>query len=85
MELQGLAEKTKEMLTVLIEGDKYVVLHNGNMCVFTQDGLLPEMRQRIGMLKLVDVGSVLPDVGARVRADAFMIIAPDDMPSEVQP
>lgn len=85
MELQGLEEKSKELLTVLIEGDKYVVLHNGNMCVFTQDGLLPDMRQRIGMLKLVEPGQVIPNIGVRVRVDAFMILPPDGFSSEVQP
>lgn len=84
-EMEALREKGKDMLTVLIEGDKYTVLHNGNMCVFAQDDLLPEMRQRIGMLKLVEPGSVLPDVGTRVNANAFLIVAPDNFSSEVQP
>lgn len=83
--MQQMSQDANQMLTVLIEGDKYTVLHNGNISVLQQDGLPHDMRQRLGMLKLVESGEALPNVGVRVRQDAFMITAPDNFLSEVQP
>ncbi len=84
-EVQQMLEDANQMLTVLIEGDKYTVLHNGNISVLQQEGLPHDMRQRLGMLKLVESGEALPNVGVRMRPDAFMIVAPDNFSSEVQP
>jgi hypothetical protein len=84
-EVHRMSEDANQMLTVLIEGDKYTVLHNGNISVLQQDHLPHDMRQRLGMLKLVESGEALPNVGVRMRPDAFMITAPDNFSSEVQP
>jgi hypothetical protein len=83
--MQQMTQDANQMLTVLIEGDKYTVLHNGNISVLQQEGLPHDMRQRLGMLKLVESGEAVPNVGVRMRPDAFMIVAPDNFSSEVQP
>jgi hypothetical protein len=83
--MQQMSQDANQMLTVLIEDDKYTVLHNGNISVLQQEGLSHELRQRLGMLKLVESGEALPNVGVRMRPDAFMITAPDNFSSEVQP
>jgi hypothetical protein len=49
-----------------------------------QNHLPQEMRQRLGMLKLVEFGEAIPNVGIRIRSDAFLIVAPDNFSSEVQ-
>lgn len=82
--MQQMAKESNEMLTVLVEGDKYTVLHNGNISVLQQDHLPQEMRQRLGMLKLVEFGEAIPSVGIRIRSDAFLITAPDNFSSAVQ-
>lgn len=82
--MRGMSEAANEMLTVLIEDDKYTVLHNGNISVLQQNHLPQEMRQRLGMLKLVEFGEAIPNVGIRIRSDAFLIVAPDNFSSEVQ-
>jgi hypothetical protein len=62
-------------LTVMLRGDKYV-LHRSNMSVFALSSeYLPEpVRRAIGLLKLVEDGQFVRDVGYRHKADQFLVI-----------
>lgn len=66
---------TNSALTVMLRGDKYV-LHRNNMSVFalTSECLPEPVRKAIGLLKLVEDGQFVRDVGYRYKADQFLVI-----------
>lgn len=57
----------KNMLTVIIEGDKYVVQSSGGTNSYTSEQLTDEVRMKIGMLKLTDEREVFPTIGVKNR------------------
>lgn len=77
--LQPKNQKSGKLLTVLIERDKYAVLHDGRVSVLDVDEVPPDMKRAIGMLKLNDVGAVLPGIGVRVANESFYIHVPDEV------
>jgi hypothetical protein len=62
-------------LTVMLRDDKYV-LHRNNMSIFalTSERLPEPVRKAIGLLKLVEDGQFVRDVGYRYKADQFLVI-----------
>jgi hypothetical protein len=66
---------SNSMLTVMLRGDKYV-LHRNNMSVFalSSESLPEPVRRAIGLLKLVEDGQFVRDVGYRYKADQFLVI-----------
>jgi hypothetical protein len=64
-----------EKLTVVLRDDKYVLQRAGTpVMVKTSDQLPAELRTSIGMLKLVENGQFVRDVGYRLNPDKFMVI-----------
>jgi hypothetical protein len=62
-------------LTVIISGDKYVLQRAGTSFFTTTSEQLPaEVRSAVGMLKLVEDGQFVKDVGYRHKPDAFLVI-----------
>lgn len=65
-----------KVLTVLTEGDKYVVRYDGRLSMWESGTLPDEVRRRIGQLKLTDVNVVVEDVGVRTER-GFIVLLPD--------
>jgi len=62
-------------LTVVISGDKYVLQRAGtSFFTKTSEQLPVEIRSAVGMLKLVEDGQFVKDVGYRHKSDAFLVI-----------
>lgn len=60
---------------VLLDSGEYIVKMNGSLKMYT-DTTLPEfMRGRLGMLKLVEEGQVVSDVGCRVNPNVFVVVS----------
>jgi hypothetical protein len=55
---------------VSLNGSEYVTAHG----TYTTDTLPVHIKQGVGMLKLVDAGQCIRDVGFRVDADTFFVI-----------
>jgi hypothetical protein len=55
---------------VSLHGSEYVTAHG----TYTTDTLPVHIKQGVGMLKLVDAGQCIRDVGFRVDADTFFVI-----------
>jgi hypothetical protein len=55
---------------VSLHGSEYVTAHG----TYTTDTLPVHIKQGVGMLKLVDAGQCVRDVGFRVDADTFFVI-----------
>lgn len=68
------AAQDGQVLTILIEGDKYVTHHKGTIEVKLSEELPDHIRGTIGMLKLLDVGAVIPGKGARVDVNSFVVV-----------
>jgi hypothetical protein len=66
-----------DLLTVLIEDDKYVLLYKQELYVKTTDELPEDLRVVIGMLKLIGISEVLEGKGVKTAPNAF-VIAPTD-------
>lgn len=72
------AAQEKKIVTVLTVEDNYVVQFGGVIKTMRSEELDPELRHRIGTLKLMEQGSVVPGVGFRSQADFFMVLPPED-------
>lgn len=61
---------------VWIDNGDYHVINFGtkNQAVYQSDTLPVRMKGKLGMLKLLSVGDVLPDVGARLTQTGFFIV-----------
>ena len=67
--------QSKNLLTVIIDDGKYIVSDNsGNMRTYTSDDLPEQVKQQVGMLKLVEEKAPIPGVGLRV-GDMYLINA----------
>jgi hypothetical protein len=63
-----------EALVVVLESDRYIVVQGkGEPQTYTNETLPYYMREKIGMLKLVEDHQMIRDVGCRIKADAFVI------------
>lgn len=60
-------------LTVLISGDTYITYDGANMTTYTTDTLPAAIKTKVGLLKLMDSGTVLPDVGVKIGDSGFVI------------
>lgn len=61
-------------LLVVRDGSEYIVRVGDNVNVYTDDTLPFEVRSKLGMLKLVDKGQMISDVGCKVDAEVFVVI-----------
>lgn len=68
------AVNANKVLTVLTDGDKYVVRYKERISKWDSDALPEDVRRSIGMLKLSDKHTLVEDVG--VRIDKGFIIMP---------
>ena len=57
---------SKKLLTVIIDGDKYTVVDNADVRTYTSDDLPEQVKQQVGLLKLVEEKEVVAGVGLRV-------------------
>jgi hypothetical protein len=66
---------TNSALTVMLHGDKYV-LQRSNMPIFalTSEYLPEQVRMAVGLLKLIEDGQFVRDVGYRHKADQFLVV-----------
>lgn len=62
-------------LTVMLHDDKYVLQRN-NMPIYalTSEHLPEQVRTAVGLLKLIEDGQFVRDVGYRYKADQFLVV-----------
>jgi hypothetical protein len=63
-------------LLVVRDGSEYIVRQGAEVKVYDDDSLPFEVRSKLGMLKLVDKGQMISDVGCKVDAEVFVVITP---------
>ena len=61
-------------LLVVRDGSEYIVRLGGEVKVYDDNSLPFEIRSKLGMLKLVDKGQMISDVGCKVDAEVFVVI-----------
>ena len=61
-------------LLVVRDGSEYIVRLGAEVKVYNDDSLPFEIRSKLGMLKLVDKGQMISDVGCKVDAEVFVVI-----------
>jgi hypothetical protein len=66
---------TNSTLTVMLHDDKYV-LHRSNMPIYalTSEHLPTQVRTAVGLLKLIEDGQFVRDVGYRYKANKFLVV-----------
>lgn len=73
------AQKIKDQLNsgeatlILRVGDEYIVRRLDNVGIYNDDSLPMDLRERFGLLKLIDVDKQIDDVGVRIADDVFVI------------
>lgn len=65
----------KKMLTVHFAHDKYIVGQGAEAVVYESDTLPLDIKQRVGMLKLVPEKELIPDVGLRI-GNTYIVTQP---------
>lgn len=71
--VKSLFESDKTAL-VLLDGGDYVVKIGGSVDVYNDTTLPTHMRGKLGMLKLVEQGQVVSDIGCRVNDNVFVVV-----------
>lgn len=66
------ADMHKHYVVVPYEG-KYLVKYLDNVQMYDDTTLPEHLRRNVGMLKLVDGNSFIPDVGCKVNTEAFIV------------
>lgn len=70
---------TSKGLTVVIEDDKYVIQRGkGSVEITTSDQLSEGVRRAIGMLKLVEDGQFIRDMGFRAQENLYFVVEPEE-------
>ena len=67
---------------VVIHKDKYVVSFNDRITTYDVNTIPIELRAQLGLLKLVEEGDLLEDVGVRTK-EGFLVFLPKDEVNEV--
>lgn len=70
-------------LLVVRDGNEYIVRQGNEVKVYNDESLPFEVRSKLGMLKLVDKGQMISDVGCKVDAEVFVVI-PDQKEQQEQ-
>ena len=71
-------------LTVMLHDDKYV-LHRSNMPIYalTSESLPEQVRTAVGLLKLIEDGQFVRDVGYRYKANQFLVVYGGPLDKEI--
>jgi len=64
----------RNMLTLIIEGDKYVVHSINGVSTYSSEQLPEEVRMKIGMLKLAELRDVITGIGTRTNAGYLIVL-----------
>lgn len=75
-------EEYNDFYAVVIQNDKYVVSCNDKVTTYDVNTIPIDLRAQIGLLKLVEEGDVLEDVGVRTPS-GFVVFLPKDRKDEV--
>ena len=75
-------QRNNYTLAVVIQNDKYVVSCNDKITTYDVNTIPIDLRAQIGLLKLIEEGEVLEDVGVRTK-DGFLVFLPKDKEHEV--
>lgn len=63
-----------ESIVVVLDGTHYIVMHGNDTKTYNNDTLPYAIREKVGLLKLVEDHQMISDVGCRVSADAFVLL-----------
>jgi hypothetical protein len=82
MEMKSIAEIQKlcendETLLVVKDGDKYVARVGEKLDMYDDTTLPMDVRMKLGMLKLVEDGEFITEVGCRVSSEIFVLLQAD--------
>ena len=75
-------QRNNYALAVVIQNDKYVVSCNDKIITYDVNTIPIDLRAQLGLLKLIEEGEVLEDVGVRTK-DGFLVFLPKDKEHEV--
>ena len=71
------ATADKKVMLVIHDEGQYIVKRGGDVSVYTNEMLTDDMKSKLGMLKLVEVDVLFPDIGYRVSPDTYLITCAD--------
>lgn len=63
-----------ESIVVVLDGAHYIVMHGNDTKTYNNDTLPYDLREKVGLLKLVEDQQMISNVGCRVNADAFVLL-----------
>lgn len=63
-----------ESIVVVLDGAHYIVMHGTDTKTYNNDTLPYDLREKVGLLKLVEDQQMISNVGCRVNADAFVLL-----------
>lgn len=63
-----------ESIVVVLDGAHYIVMRGTEATTYNNDTLPYDLREKVGMLKLVEDRQMISNVGCRVSAEAFVLL-----------
>lgn len=63
-----------ESIVVVLDGAHYIVMHGNDSKTYNNDTLPYDLREKVGLLKLVEEHQMISNIGCRVSADAFVLL-----------
>lgn len=61
-------------IVVVLDGAHFIVMHGTDTKTYNNDTLPYDLREKVGLLKLVEDHQMISNVGCRVTADAFVLL-----------
>lgn len=75
-------EDNNDFIAVVIQNNEYVVSCNDKITTYDVNSIPIDLRAQLGLLKLVEEGDLLEDVGVRTK-EGFLVFLPKDKKDEV--
>lgn len=73
-----------QAVIIVVVQDGYVMRYNDTVSSYTSDQLPEDLRAPLGMLKLVDSGTVIDNVGCRVDNNVYAIVYNKKLEKEIE-
>jgi hypothetical protein len=63
-----------EAYTILIKDSEYIVKHKNGVTIYPTEQLPQELKLKLGMLKLVAIGTIMEGMGYRATEDSYVVV-----------
>lgn len=63
-----------DTMRVILRGSEYIIAHKDNTEILSSEQLSPYMKRSVGLLKLAEVNTFIPNVGVKASPDTMLVM-----------